>query len=242
MEFHAHGATHQGLVRPGNEDAFVCGRRVFAVADGLGGHVAGEVASRVALGPVEALDGDDRDCAGLARALPQAVRDGNRAVIADAEEHPERFGMGTTLTAGVVCGAAVHLAHVGDSRAYLLRPDQGLRQLTTDHTPVAEAVAAGLLSPDDAAVHPERNVLSRVLGLDPHVEVDAPGPEPLQPGDRLLLCSDGLTEVVRDDEIAAVLAEHHEPAAACDALIAAALAGGGPDNVTVVVGVAGASG
>ena len=137
MELATHGATHQGLVRPGNEDSFLCGERVLAVADGLGGHVAGEVASALALEPLAALDGRAAGCAEVVAALPQAVQEGNAAVLADAEAHPERHGMGTTLTAAVVCEGAAHLAHVGDSRAYLTRPDEGRRQLTPDHTPVA---------------------------------------------------------------------------------------------------------
>lgn len=237
MEIIAQGATHQGLVRPGNEDSYVCGRRVLAVADGLGGHVAGEVASALAVSPLEALDAEPHGCAELVARLPDVVREGNEAVHRDATANPERLGMGTTVTAAVICGGAAHLAHVGDSRAYLLRPSSGLRQLTTDHTPVAEAVAAGLLSPEAAARHPERSVLSRVVGLDADVEVDVVGPVDLEHGDRLLLCSDGLTEVVDDTGIGRYLGAHDDPGALCDALIGAALAGGGPDNVTVVVAV-----
>jgi PPM family protein phosphatase len=237
MEFAAYGATHQGLIRPGNEDAYLCGRRVFAVADGLGGHVAGEVAAALALGPLEALDARDDPCEPLAGALAEAVQEGNGAIFADAGANPERHGMGTTVTAAVVCGGAAHLAHVGDSRAYLLRPSEGLHQLTVDHTPVAEAVAAGFLSREEAASHPERNLLSRVVGLEPAVEVDTYRPVALEAGDRLLLCSDGLTAVLTDEALARLLADLEDPRVACEELIRATLGGGAPDNVTVVVGI-----
>jgi PPM family protein phosphatase len=240
MQVTAHGTTHRGLVRPGNEDSFYCGRRVLAVADGLGGHAAGEIASALAIGPLEALDGREYACADLAAALAAAVREGNAAVYRDAEAHPDHHGMGTTVTAAVVCDGRAHLAHVGDSRAYLLRPGGDLRQLTTDHGPVAEAVAAGLLTPEQAAVHPERSLLSRVVGLEPDVTVDVYDPVGLGAGDRLLLCSDGLTEALAEADIARILAADEDPAGVCDALVDATLAAGAPDNVTVVVAVVGA--
>lgn len=238
MELAVHGVTHQGLVRPANEDHFVCGARVLAVGDGLGGHVAGDVASRLALEPVAALDTPEATCAELVSALPDAVRAGNEAVLADATANPARRGMGTTVTAAVVCDGNVHLAHVGDSRAYRLRPGEGLRQLTMDHTPVGEAVRAGLLDPEEAAGHPSGSVLSRAIGLEPDVEIDVLEPVPLEPGDRLLLCSDGLTAVVADAGIARLLADADGPVQACEALVDATLAAGAPDNVTVVVAVA----
>jgi PPM family protein phosphatase len=117
-------------------------------------------------------------------------------------------------------------------------PAEGLRQLTTDHTPVAEAVAAGLISAEQAATHPERNLLSRVVGLEPDVEVDVYEPVTLEPGDRLLLCTDGLTAVLADEAIARLLADLDDPSVACEELVRATLAGGAPDNVSVVVGVA----
>lgn len=235
MDVVMHGASHQGLVRTGNEDAFVCGSQVFAVADGLGGHNAGEVASRLALGPLAALDGGINPGDDLAQVLAQAIRSGNDAVLADAQANPERHGMGTTVTAAALCDGAAHLAHVGDSRAYLLRPPDSLWQLTADHTQVAEQVRQGLLSNEEAAVHPERNVLLRVVGLDPEIDVDTPEPVALAPGDRLLLCSDGLNAVLNDEAIGVLLGGADDPEAVCDELIRATLAGGAPDNVTLVV-------
>jgi serine/threonine protein phosphatase PrpC len=210
---------------------------VFAVADGLGGHQGGEVASAMAVEPLAALDG--RDFAGAqqaAEALAEAIREANLAILRRARSHPELWGMGTTVTAAaVVADQVLQLAHVGDSRAYLLRPGAPPRQLTTDHTVVQEAVARGLLTREQAAIHPQRGVVTRAVGLDPQVQVDLPEPLELAPGDQVLLCTDGLTEVVDDDRIAAVLAEQADGDDACTALIAAANQGGGPDNVTVVL-------
>jgi protein phosphatase len=144
--------------------------------------------------------------------------------------------MGTTVTAAAVAtdGRALQLAHVGDSRAYLLREGE-LRQLTTDHTVVAEAVERGLLTRRQAAAHPQRGVVTRAVGLDPDVQIDLPEPLELAAGDQVLLCSDGLTEVVDDDRIAAELAGQADGDDACASLVAAANRAGGPDNITVVL-------
>jgi protein phosphatase len=237
MRLSSFAGTDVGLARSGNEDSHLCGRTVFAVADGLGGHQGGEVASAMAVEPLAALDGRGfADARQAAEALAEAVREANLAILRRARSDPELWGMGTTVTAAAVAGDRVlQLAHVGDSRAYLLRPDTPLRQLTTDHTVVQEAVARGLLTRQQAAVHPQRGVVTRAVGLDPQVPVDLPDPLELEPGDQVLLCTDGLTEVVDDDRIAAVLAERADGDDACRALIAAANQGGGPDNVTVVL-------
>jgi protein phosphatase len=210
---------------------------VFAVADGLGGHQGGEVASAMAVEPLAALDGRAfADAGQAAGALAEAIGEANLAILRRARSDPELWGMGTTVTAAAVAGDRVlQLAHVGDSRAYLLRADAPLRQLTTDHTVVQEAVARGLLTRQQAAVHPQRGVVTRAVGLDPKVPVDLPEPLELEPGDQVLLCTDGLTEVVDDDRIAAVLISQADGDDACRALIAAANQGGGPDNVTVVL-------
>jgi protein phosphatase len=143
--------------------------------------------------------------------------------------------MGTTVTAAAVAGDHhLQLAHVGDSRAYLFR-DGSLEQLTTDHTVVGELVRRGRLTPELAAVHPERSILTRAVGLDPRVPVDTPDPVELAPGDQVLLCSDGLTEVVPDVKIAQLLAAETDGDAACRSLIDAANSAGGPDNITVVL-------
>ena len=236
MRIGAFAATDTGLARSGNEDSYYQGRTVFAVADGLGGHQAGEVASAAAVEPIAALDGRDfADPAAAAAALAEATRGASRSIMEQAVADPDRFGMGTTLTsAALVGGRALQLAHVGDSRAYLLRGGS-LRQLTVDHTVVGELVRRGRLSPAAAAVHPERSILTRAVGLDPEIEVDTPPPLELEDGDQVLLCSDGLTEVVGDQRIAALLAGAPDGDGACRALVAAANDAGGPDNVTVVL-------
>ncbi len=237
MRLSSFAGTDVGLARSGNEDSHLRGRTVFAVADGLGGHQGGEVASAMAVEPLAALDGRAfADADQAAEALTAAIRAANQAILQRGRSDPELWGMGTTVTAAAVAHDRVlQLAHVGDSRAYLLRKGAPLRQLTTDHTVVAEAVERGLLTRQQAAIHPQRGVVTRAVGLDPDVLVDLPEPLELEPGDQVLLCSDGLTEVVDDDQIAGVLAEQVDGGDACGTLIAAANRAGGPDNVTVVL-------
>jgi len=237
MRITTFAATDVGLVRGGNEDSCFHGTTVVAVADGLGGHQAGEVASATALSPVAALDGRVLQTAEEARkALVAAVLEGNRAVLDKAMTDPDYWGMGTTMTAGAIAGQRwLQLAHVGDSRAYLLRAGEGLRQLTRDQTVVGELVRQGRLTPEEAAQHPERSILTRAVGLDPDLEVETPPPLELEPGDQVLLCSDGLTDPVGDARIAEILRAHDDGQAACQALIDAANSAGGPDNITVVL-------
>ena len=237
MRLSSFAGTDVGLARSGNEDSHLRGRTVFAVADGLGGHQGGEVASAMAVEPLAALDGRAFASAQeAAEALAGAIREANLAILRRGRSDPELWGMGTTVTAAAVATDRVlQLAHVGDSRAYLLRKGAPLRQLTTDHTVVEEAVERGLLTRQQAAVHPQRGVVTRAVGLDPEVRIDLPEPLELEPGDQVLLCSDGLTEVVDDDQIAGVLADRADGGDACQALIAAANQAGGPDNVTVVL-------
>ncbi len=230
----AAGDTHVGQVRDGNEDSFVVADSVFAVADGMGGHLAGEVASEAALEPVRALDGrvfPDADAA--IAALRDAVVTANRTVSGMAHDEPTYRGMGTTLTAALLEGRRLHLAHVGDSRAYLLR-DGRLRQLTADHTLVQHLVDEGQISREQAATHPQRSVITRAIGVGPDIDVDTISLD-LAAHDVLLLCSDGLTGVVDDDELAEELSSADEPEAVVARLIERANAGGGPDNITVVV-------
>jgi serine/threonine protein phosphatase PrpC len=236
MRLSSFAGSDVGLARSGNEDSYLCGRTVFAVADGLGGHQGGEVASATAVAPLAALDGHPfADPAEAAEALAGAVREANAAIIDRAAGDPALWGMGTTVTAATVAGDRfLQLAHVGDSRAYLLR-DGALGQLTSDHTVVGELVRRGRLTPEQAAIHPERNILTRAVGLDPGILVDTPDPLELRPGDQVLLCSDGLTEAVDDEQIAELLAAEGDGDDACRALIDAANAAGGPDNITVVV-------
>ena len=236
MRLRTFAGTDVGRTRSGNEDSYLCGRTVFAVADGLGGHQGGEVASAAAVEPLAALDGREFAEPGeAAEALAAAIREGNAAILERAAGDPGLWGMGTTVTAAALAGERhLQLAHVGDSRAYLLR-DGSLEQLTTDHTVVGELVRRGRLTPEQAAIHPERSILTRAVGLDPRVPVDTPDPVELRDGDQVLLCSDGLTEAVDDDRITELLSAGADGEAACRSLIDAANAAGGPDNITVVL-------
>src|SRR6476646_8438294 len=222
-------ATDVGRVREGNEDAYLVddAMGLVAVADGMGGHRAGEVASATAL---EAL----RSAITHGRPLRESMQDANEAVFTKSLTDEELRGMGTTLTAAtLVTGGTVLVGHVGDSRAYLLH-DGELRQVTVDHSLVEELVREGRLTADEAAVHPQRSILTRALGVDASVEVDV-YPVELVPGDRLLLCSDGLTGMVQAEVIAATLRREEDPARAATQLVDAANSAGGEDNITVVV-------
>ncbi len=222
-------ATDVGRVRDGNEDAYLVddAMGLIAVADGMGGHRAGEVASATAL---EAL----RAAINGGRPLRESIEDANDAVYTKSLTDTSLRGMGTTLTAGtLVAGDTLLVGHVGDSRAYLLH-DGELRQVTDDHSLVEELVREGRLTADEAAVHPQRSIITRALGVDASVEVDV-YPVELVPGDRLLLCSDGLTGMVQPDDIAATLRRESDPARAAAQLVDAANAAGGEDNITVVV-------
>jgi len=223
------GGTDVGLIRSGNEDSYLVNAPLFAVADGLGGHQAGEVASLLA---VETLLGEAPKRAD-AKALARAVRSANAAVIEAAQTGRGRTGMGTTITAAMVDGTRIVLAHVGDSRAYLLHLGT-LTQITEDHSMVADMVRAGTLTLEESRVHPSRSVITRALGSDPNLLVDA-FEIAAAPGDRLLLCSDGLTGMVDDAEIERILATSPTPQTAVATLIAAANDAGGQDNITAVV-------
>ena len=226
------GLSDTGRKRRQNEDAFVCEPPLFAIADGMGGAQAGEVASRLAAAVLEegaaAVQGED--------GVATVVRAANARIFERAVHDPAVAGMGTTATVAVVDAAAatVTIAHVGDSRAYLYRLGS-LEQLTTDHSLVGELVRSGRLTEDEAAVHPHRSVITRALGTDADVEVDTLTVDGA-PGDLVLLCSDGLSAMVRDDEILRVLeATGAAPRDAAEALVSAANAAGGEDNVTVVL-------
>lgn len=226
-------ATHVGNLRKVNEDSVHpeadgkgAGPIVVAVADGMGGHAAGDVASRIA---IETTVSD----ASENLSPPDRVAAANEAVLAAVTADPALSGMGTTMTLAIFdANGVMHLGHVGDSRAYLLR-DGELRQVTTDHTLVAELVAMGRLTPEAALNHPRRHMVTRALGT-PDVEVDAIELTVLA-GDRVLLCSDGLTGMVRDAEIARIITEFKSPEAAAWSLVEAANAAGGADNTTVAI-------
>jgi serine/threonine protein phosphatase PrpC len=223
------GLTDPGLTRTSNEDALLIEPPLYAVADGMGGHRAGEVASREALTALLANAPREAD----AKALARAVRAANRAVIASADKSRTRTGMGTTLTAAMVDGTHVLVAQVGDSRAYLLH-EGVLTKITDDHSMVADLVRQGAITEEDARFHPQRSVITRALGSDPDMaadvfEVDA------APGDRLLLATDGLTGMLPDDFIAELLGQQRSPEEAAAKLVEAANRAGGYDNITVVV-------
>jgi len=223
--------TDVGRVRERNEDACFAGDHVFAVADGLGGHRAGEVASDLALGSVRALD--QAEARAAAKGVAEAVRKGNRAVHDRAETDDSLRGMGTTMTAVVISGNTAFIAHVGDSRCYLIRGG-AITQLSRDHTLVARMVSEGRLTPEQAEAHPQRSVLTRALGADKEVDVDE-SRFSLIDGDRLLLCSDGLTGMLGNDEIRDEVAAGSDLDEICRRLIEAANERGGQDNITVVL-------
>jgi PPM family protein phosphatase len=236
MTVRAFGATHTGRVRAGNEDSYLLGDSVFAVADGMGGHQAGEIASDAALEPLRALDiAAMTEPAEVGDALAAAVHQANAVVVERAKSDPALEGMGTTLTAIAIREGQLHLAHVGDSRAYLLRANERISQLTTDHTLVERLIQEGRLSRDEAATHPQRNVITRAIGHEPTVEVEVLPPIMLQEGDQILLCSDGLSGPVDDDRISTILTETTDGEAAVNGLLAQANAAGGPDNITAVL-------
>ncbi len=230
----ARGATDVGRVRQGNEDALLVSSSVFAVADGMGGHLAGEVASATALEPIRTLDGKVfAEPAEAVAALRDAVVAANARVAQLADSNPSYRGMGTTLTAALVEGKRLHVAHVGDSRAYLLREGQ-FSQLTDDHTLVQHLIDEGQITREEAASHPQRSVITRAIGVAPEVDVDSMSLD-LQAGDQFLLCSDGLTGVVADAAIAEVLRDEEDADTAVRALIERANDAGGPDNITVLL-------
>ncbi|MDT4996898.1 MAG: family protein phosphatase, partial [Pseudonocardiales bacterium] len=219
-----------GLVRGNNEDSVYAGPRLLAIADGMGGHAAGEVASKIAIGSLQDLD-EDRSIDDLMAALREAVAVGNEQIAGAGARSPELEGMGTTLTALRFTARQVGLVHVGDSRAYLLRGDQ-LSQITHDDTYVQFLVDSGKLTPDEAKDHPRKSVILRALtGAD--VEPDVSIRE-ARAGDRYLLCTDGLTDVVSAETIGETL-RISDVQECADRLVELALRGGGPDNVTVIV-------
>ncbi len=232
-------STDTGQVRQENEDSLVVASPVFAVADGMGGHLAGEVASAIAVDTLQARLAGGGPIASASQ-LVEAVRAANVAILDAARSAVERRGMGTTVTAIALLAPStpggeprLALANVGDSRAYVIRAGV-LKQLSIDHSYVHELVATGQISRDEARFHPNRNIVTRALGIEPDVRVDA-WTFPLVRGDRFLLCSDGLVDEVLDETIAEQLSGIADPQAAADSLVATANRHGGRDNITVVV-------
>jgi len=225
------GLTDVGRQRHANEDAFFAAAPLYAVADGMGGAQAGEVASGIAVEELEGWLHDGR----LApeSELEQLIREANRKIYELAQEDDSRAGMGTTLSAVMIAGNDVAIGHVGDSRVYRLRGDE-FERLTSDHSLVEQMVREGRLTPEQAEVHPQRSIITRALGPEPDVEAETltyPG----RAGDVYLLCSDGLTSMVSEDEVAAVLRARSSLEQAGRELVRIANDAGGKDNVTVVL-------
>ena len=247
MKLISFGKTDQGKTRTNNEDAFLVNDHLglYAVADGIGGHEGGEVASRLA---VEALSDmlreqfagsrsaaafdDSPETNQYISSLRGAVALANTTIRQTAAQDPALTGMGTTITAVLLRPRTSVFVHVGDSRAYLFR-DGTLRQLTDDHSLVAEQMRAGLITPEQARMSPYRHVITRSVGIHPEVHADF-GMFELEKNDVLLLCTDGLTEMVKDDDIARILSSE-TPAASAESLVRRANNNGGVDNITVVV-------
>ncbi len=224
------GASDTGRKRRRNEDAYVIAPPLFAVADGMGGAQAGEVASKLAAAALKetdpgALSGPER--------VTSLIQEANRRVHERSTADPATSGMGTTMTVALVEGGGVTIGHVGDSRAYLVRSGQ-LEQLTEDHSLVNELLKSGKLSPKEAETHPQRSVITRAVGTDPDVDVDSFTVDAHE-GDVFLLCSDGLTDMVGDEDILGVVERHHDDLdRAAKSLVSAANRGGGEDNITVI--------
>lgn len=221
--------TDIGCLRDHNEDSLVVTPPLFAVADGMGGHAAGEVASEIAVRVLSELAPEHPDVEALGRAIEEA----NRAVIQAAREGRGRQGMGTTMTAAMLEGERLVIAQVGDSRAYLLHQGK-LQQLTRDHSLMADMIEAGQLTPEEARTHPQRSVITRALGSDAHLHPDIYEIN-VETGDRLLICSDGLSGMIFDDQIENTLRRVQDPQRCASQLVNEAIAAGGHDNVTVIV-------
>ena len=223
-------ASDTGRRRRRNEDNYVVAPPLFGVADGMGGAQAGEVASRLAASALESGDSDGLD--GLER-IDALIQEANRRIYDRASTDPSASGMGTTITVALVEGMTVAIGHVGDSRAYLVR-DERMEQLTDDHSLVNELQKSGKLSAEEAQAHPQRSVITRAVGTDPDVDVDGFTIE-AEGGDIFLICSDGLTDMVEDEEILEHVHQNRDDLdKAVQALVAAANRGGGEDNITAV--------
>ena len=231
LRFHARSCTHVGQLRQVNQDAHGTAPGVFVVADGLGGHAAGEVASALAVAAI--LEGA---AAGItdAASFGELVQEANRRVYEAAAADPSLRGMGTTVTAlAVLPDGRVAVANVGDSRTSLYRSGDFIR-VSKDHSRVQQMIDDGLIDPDEGWRHPEGNVLTRAVGLEPETEIDV-FVLSVEPGDRFILCSDGLIDEVSEEDTAEALWRHRDPQECADRLVDMANAAGGHDNITVMV-------
>ena len=226
--------SHVGRIRSNNQDSGYAGRRLFVVADGMGGHAGGDVASAIATRRIAEADTDYDSAPDAAAALERALIAANRQLAETVAEHSELTGMGTTVSAIVLHDDRVVISHIGDSRIYLLRSGE-LSQISTDHTFVQRLVDAGRITAEEAMVHPRRSVLMRVLGdVEASPEIDSMVLD-TRPGDRWMLCSDGLSGVVSFEKLHELLSADAGAKQVADRLVKASLDGGAPDNVTVVV-------
>ena len=222
-----------GLVRSNNQDSGYAGSHLLVVADGMGGHAGGDVASSVAIGRLAALD-SETPASDIVATLEESVLEANQEILRRARDEPQLRGLGTTITALLRAEGKFALAHIGDSRAYLLREEETV-QVTKDHTFVQRLLDEGRLTEEEAERHPQRSVLMRVLGdvdADPELDLSL---RPAHTGDRWMLCSDGLSGLVSLDTIDATLKDIEDPGECADALVQLALKGGGPDNITCIV-------
>jgi serine/threonine protein phosphatase PrpC len=229
----AHGKTDKGLVRAENEDEFCIEKDLgfLAVADGMGGHASGEVASKMAIDIVRNCFKNEKEP--LSSRMTSGIRLANKAIYDASKSQSQWNGMGTTIAAVLLTGNRLSIAHVGDSRVYLVRGGN-LEQITDDHTIVSEQVQKGLMTREEADQSGMRHILTRALGIDPDVNVDV-DELTMSKGDRLVLCSDGLSELVSDDEILYAAMSSDTPEIACDQLVDMANQKGGHDNITVIV-------
>jgi protein phosphatase len=247
MGIRAAGLTDVGCVRKHNEDSFLADAELglFVVADGLGGHAAGEVASRIVVETMARFVGEtlEKDRTWPVEYDPALSYDGNRlkvamllsdqAIAEDIRRNPERETMGSTVVAGLFHGSKITLAHVGDSRAYVLGPE-GIRQVTRDHSWVAEQVANGILTPSEARIHPFRNVITQALGNGGELDVEVQSLD-LSKSERLLLCSDGLSGMIGDKQIWDIVEQSQNIQTALESLISTAREHGGEDNITAIL-------
>jgi len=236
LEIIASGNTHQGMVRHNNEDAYGIypDLSLYIVADGLGGHVGGEVASRIAVEAIkECIASTDNASLKIRDSVITAINEANLKILSEAGKEKNLHGMGTTVAVVMNGGNTTIVAHVGDSRVYLVRGDV-ITRITKDHTIVEEYIRLGLLTPQDALYHPSKHMLSRAVGTSGDVDIDITELQ-FQAGDTLILCTDGLTNMVSDKEISDVILElSPSPEKITDKLIALATKNGGIDNTTVI--------
>ncbi|MBM3270646.1 MAG: Stp1/IreP family PP2C-type Ser/Thr phosphatase [Candidatus Sericytochromatia bacterium] len=229
--------TDVGKVRDINQDCFSTNLEfgLFMVADGMGGHLAGEKAAQSAVEVVTAMVCEEAaqngDAVGLIR---RAIQEANRQIVQASLQDASMRGMGTTATVAIAQGDTLYFGHVGDSRAYLIKQGKEIEQVTEDHSVVAQLLKAGAITPQEAAHHPYRNVITRCLGMQMDVEADTLEAT-WQPGDSLLLCTDGLSGLVSDEEMLAMATQDEDPQDACQKMLDLAMARGGYDNITVVL-------